>query len=127
HDNTRAIIPFRDVYIHATVLDAQGARMSKSKGNGVDPLDLIDQYGADALRFYLLQNAGKNQDIRFREESVKLAGQFCNKLWNASRFVLSNLEGFEGARERGSEGARGRGGEGATGSGITHHSSLITP
>jgi len=86
-------IPFRDVYIHATVLDDKGARMSKSKGNGVDPLDLIERYGADALRFYLLQNAGKSQDIKFREDSVRLAGTFCNKLWNASRFVLSNLEG----------------------------------
>jgi valyl-tRNA synthetase len=85
-------IPFSDVYIHATVLDEKGARMSKSKGNGVDPLDMIDRYGADALRFYLLQNAGKNQDIKFREDSVRLAGTFCNKLWNASRFVLSNLD-----------------------------------
>jgi valyl-tRNA synthetase len=89
-------IPFDKVYIHATVLDAKGDRMSKSKGNGVDPLDLIDQYGADALRFYLLQNAGMNQDIKFRDDGVKLAGQFCNKLWNASRFVLSNLEGAQG-------------------------------
>ncbi len=85
-------IPFREVYIHATVLDEKGARMSKSKGNGVDPLDMIEKYGADALRFYLLQNAGKNQDIKFRGDSVRLAGTFCNKLWNASRFVLSNLD-----------------------------------
>jgi valyl-tRNA synthetase len=85
-------IPFKDVYVHPTVLDEKGDRMSKSKGNGVDPLELIEKYGADALRFYLLQHAGMNQDVKFREEGVKLAGQFCNKLWNASRFVLMNLE-----------------------------------
>jgi valyl-tRNA synthetase len=85
-------VPFRDVYIHATVLDERGERMSKSKGIGVDPLDMIEKYGADALRFSLLQQAGKNQDIRFSEERVRLAGQFCNKLWNASRFVLMNLK-----------------------------------
>jgi valyl-tRNA synthetase len=90
-------IPFHEVYIHATVLDEKGDRMSKSKGNGVDPLDMVEKYGADAMRFYLLQNAGMNQDIRFREEGVKLAGQFCNKLWNASRFALLNLEGAEPA------------------------------
>ncbi|MBM3493119.1 MAG: valine--tRNA ligase [Armatimonadetes bacterium] len=83
-------VPFRDVYIHATVLDANGERMSKSKGNGVDPLDMIDRYGADALRFSLLQQAGKNQDFRFMEERVRLGKAFINKLWNASRFVLSN-------------------------------------
>jgi valyl-tRNA synthetase len=88
-------IPFHDVYIHATVLDEKGERMSKSKGNGVDPLEMIEKYGADALRFSLLQQAGKNQDIKFSEERVKLAGQFCNKLWNASRFVLMNLEGAD--------------------------------
>lgn len=94
-------IPFYDVYIHATVLDDKGERMSKSKGNGVDPLDMIDRYGADALRFYLLQNAGMNQDMKFREDAVKLAGQFCNKLWNASRFVISSLESRAARREAG--------------------------
>jgi valyl-tRNA synthetase len=85
-------IPFHDVYIHATVLDEQGRRMSKSLGNGIDPIDLIDQYGADATRFSLMQQAGKNQDIRFSEQRTELAAQFCNKLWNASRFVLMNLD-----------------------------------
>jgi len=85
-------IPFKDVYIHATVLDEKGDRMSKSKGNGVDPLEMIDKYGADALRFSLLQQAGMNQDIKFSEDRVRIAGQFCNKLWNASRFVLMNLD-----------------------------------
>jgi valyl-tRNA synthetase len=88
-------VPFRDVYIHATVLDANGERMSKSKGNGVDPLEMIERYGADALRLSLLQQAGKNQDIRFAEERVKIAGTFNNKLWNAARFVLGTLAGVE--------------------------------
>ena len=85
-------IPFQDVYIHATVLDEQGRRMSKSLGNGIDPIDLIDKYGADATRFSLLQQAGKNQDIKYSEQRTDIAGNFCNKLWNASRFVLMNLD-----------------------------------
>jgi valyl-tRNA synthetase len=89
---TVAVIPFRDVYIHATVLDEKGERMSKTKGNGIDPIDLCDQYGADATRFALLQQAGKNQDIKFGVSRTEIAGQFCNKLWNASRFVLMNLD-----------------------------------
>ncbi len=89
---TRSILPFRDVYVHATVLDEKGERMSKSKGNGIDPIDLIEKYGADATRFSLLQQAGKNQDIKYSEQRTDLAGNFCNKLWNASRFVLMNLD-----------------------------------
>ena len=85
-------IPFRDVYIHATVLDDQGRRMSKTLGNGIDPISLIDKYGADATRFSLLQQAGKNQDIKYSEQRTDIAGNFCNKLWNASRFVLMNLD-----------------------------------
>lgn len=88
-------IPFHDVYIHATVLDENGERMSKSKGNGVDPLDMVERYGADALRFSLLQQAGKNQDFRFNEERVRLAKAFMNKLWNASRFVIGTLDGMD--------------------------------
>ncbi len=89
-------IPFHDVYIHATVLDEKGDRMSKSKGNGVDPLDMVEAYGADALRFSLLQQAGMNQDIKFSADRVRIAGQFCNKLWNASRFVMMNLSDASG-------------------------------
>jgi valyl-tRNA synthetase len=85
-------VPFRDVYIHATVLDDQGRRMSKSLGNGIDPIDLIEQFGADATRFSLMQQAGKNQDIKFSPQRADLAGNFCNKLWNASRFVLMSLD-----------------------------------
>jgi valyl-tRNA synthetase len=88
----RSIIPFTDVYIHATVLDDKGRRMSKSLGNGIDPIDLIDKYGADATRFSLMQQAGKNQDIKYSEQRTEIAGNFCNKLWNASRFVLMNLD-----------------------------------
>ncbi len=89
---TVSVIPFREVYIHATVLDEKGERMSKTKGNGIDPIDLIEQVGADATRFALLQQAGKNQDIKFGVSRTEIAGQFCNKLWNASRFVLMNLD-----------------------------------
>ena len=86
-------IPFHEVYIHATVLDEKGERMSKSKGNGIDPILLIENYGADATRFSLLQQAGKNQDIKYSEDRTAQAAAFCNKLWNASRFALMNLEG----------------------------------
>ncbi len=88
----RSIIPFKDVYIHATVLDEKGRRMSKSLGNGIDPIDLIERYGADATRFSLMQQAGKNQDIKYSEQRTDIAGNFCNKLWNASRFVLMHLD-----------------------------------
>jgi len=87
-------IPFDDVYIYATVLNEEGKRMSKSLGTGVDPLELIDQYGADALRFALIQQAGKNQDIRFSDKRVEIIRNFANKIWNASRFVIMNLEGY---------------------------------
>jgi len=84
--------PFSDVYIHATVLDKKGRRMSKSLGNGIDPVEMIDKYGADALRFSLLRLASKGQDIKFSEDRVPEARNFANKLWNAARFVLLNLE-----------------------------------
>jgi len=90
-------IPFDDVYIYATVLDEQGRRQSKSLGTGVDPLDVIKLYGADALRFALLVRAARGQDIRFakvekeRQPQVEEARNFANKIWNASRFVLMNL------------------------------------
>ncbi len=90
-------IPFEDVYIYATVLNEEGRRMSKSLGTGIDPLDLIAQYGADALRFSLLVRAARGQDIRFsyvengRQKQVEEARNFANKIWNASRFVLMNL------------------------------------
>ncbi|HVF88580.1 MAG TPA: valine--tRNA ligase [Blastocatellia bacterium] len=89
--------PFHDVYIYATVLNEAGKRMSKSLGTGIDPLEVIDMYGADALRFALLVRAARGQDIRFsyvennRQKQVEEARNFANKIWNASRFVLMNL------------------------------------
>ena len=88
-------IPFNDVYIYATVQNEFGQRMSKSLGTGVDPLEIIDNYGADALRYSLLSQAGKTQDIRFSEKRVKIAANFANKVWNASKFVIMNLEDFD--------------------------------
>ncbi len=88
-------IPFKDVIIHPTVLAADGSRMSKSKGNGIDPIDLIDEYGCDAMRFGLLSQITGAQSIKFNKETmIAPARAFANKIWNASRFVLSNLEGF---------------------------------
>ncbi|MCE5314424.1 MAG: valine--tRNA ligase [Armatimonadota bacterium] len=87
-------IPFEDVYIYATVLNEEGKRMSKSLGTGVDPLQLIDKFGADALRFALIQQTGMNQDIRFSDKRVEDTRNFGNKIWNASRFVIMNLEGY---------------------------------
>jgi valyl-tRNA synthetase len=83
-------IPFSDVYIYATVLDKQGRRMSKSLGNGIDPLEMIEKYGADALRFSLMRLASKGQDIRFSEDRIPEARNFATKIWNAARFVLMN-------------------------------------
>lgn len=84
-------IPFEEVLVHATVLDIEGRRMSKSLGTGVDPLELIASYGSDATRFSLLYQCAADQDIRFGEERTEMARNFCNKIWNASRFVLMNL------------------------------------
>lgn len=88
-------IPFKDVLIHGLVRDAEGQKMSKSLGNGVDPIEIIAQYGADALRFMLSTGSTPGHDLRFRIEKVEQARNFANKIWNASRFVLMNLEGHE--------------------------------
>ena len=84
--------PFKTVNIHATILTRDGQRMSKSLGTGVDPLILIDKYGADAVRFGIAWQAMGNQDIRWSEEAVIAGKKFCNKIWNASRFVLQNAD-----------------------------------
>ncbi|MBQ7992028.1 MAG: valine--tRNA ligase [Solobacterium sp.] len=84
--------PFKDVLIHGLIRDAQGRKMSKSLGNGVDPMDVIDQYGVDALRFFLTTNSTPGQDMRYIPEKVEAAWNFINKIWNASRFVIMNLE-----------------------------------
>ena len=105
-------VPFHNVYIHPVIQDGNGQRMSKSAGNGIDPVDIIDLYGADALRFTLASSATETQDIRIPVEKAKLpdgrevntserfeqARTFPNKVWNASRFALMNLEGYEPPR-----------------------------
>lgn len=83
--------PFDTVFIHGIVRDAQGRKMSKSLGNGIDPLKVIDEYGADALRFTLATNNSPGNDMRFVEEKVKASRNFANKIWNATRFILMNL------------------------------------
>ncbi|GAB6084693.1 valine--tRNA ligase [Desulfuromonas carbonis] len=90
-------VPFKDVYIHALVRDAQGQKMSKSKGNVIDPLLVIDEYGADALRFTLTAFAAMGRDIKLATERIAGYKAFANKLWNAARFALMNLEDFEPA------------------------------
>lgn len=87
-------IPFKDILLHGLVRDADGKKMSKSLGNGVDPLEVIDQYGADALRYMISTSSTPGQDLRFRWEKVEQARNFANKIWNASRFALMNLQGF---------------------------------
>ncbi|MBR0140442.1 MAG: valine--tRNA ligase [Firmicutes bacterium] len=89
--------PFKDVLIHGLVRDSQGRKMSKSLGNGIDPLEIIDQYGADALRFMLLSGIAPGSDIRFSIEKVEAARNFANKLWNASRFAIMNLKNEDGS------------------------------
>jgi len=84
-------VPFQHVVIHATILDAKGQRMSKSKGTGVDPLDMIAKYGADACRFWFAGAGTSSQDVRFSEEKLEAGRNFANKLWNVSRFALMNL------------------------------------
>lgn len=84
--------PFHTVFIHGIVRDSQGRKMSKSLGNGIDPLEVIDQYGADALRFTLAQGNSPGNDMRFYTERVEASRNFANKIWNASRFVLMNLD-----------------------------------
>jgi valyl-tRNA synthetase len=102
-------VPFRDVYIHPVIMDGKGERMSKSKGNGVDPVDIIEVFGADALRFSLAFSATETQDLRIPVEKVKTPDgrtinssdkfeqgrNFANKFWNSARFALMNLEGYE--------------------------------
>jgi valyl-tRNA synthetase len=91
-------VPFRDVYIHALVRDAEGQKMSKTRGNVIDPLVMIDAYGADALRFTLTALAVQGRDIRLSEERIAGYRNFMNKLWNATRFGLQNLDGYDPAR-----------------------------
>ncbi|RNC29953.1 MAG: Valine--tRNA ligase [Candidatus Dichloromethanomonas elyunquensis] len=88
-------VPFHKVMIHGLILDSQGRKMSKSLGNGVDPIEVINQYGADTLRFMLITGNTPGNDLRFHSERLEAARNFLNKIWNASRFVLMNLEDYE--------------------------------
>lgn len=88
-------VPFKDVIIHPTIRDKFGRRMSKSFGNGVDPIDIIDSYGADAMRFGLLMQVTGSQDVKFDPEKIEVYRNFANKIWNAARFVLMNVEDYE--------------------------------
>jgi len=88
-------VPFHDVYIHALVRDAEGNKMSKSRGNVIDPLEVMDRYGTDAFRFTLTALAAQGRDIRLSDDRIEGYRHFVNKLWNAARFTLMNLEGFK--------------------------------
>ena len=90
-------VPFRDVYLHAIVRDAEGQKMSKSKGNVADPLEVMEKFGTDAFRFTLAALAAQGRDIRISEERIEGYRNFANKIWNASRLVLSNLDGYDPA------------------------------
>ena len=85
-------VPFKDVFIHGIVRDSQGRKMSKSLGNGIDPLEVIEKYGADSLRYSLISGTSAGNDMRFIPEKLESAGNFGNKIWNAAKFVLMNLE-----------------------------------
>lgn len=86
--------PFKNVLIHGLIRDEEGRKMSKSLGNGIDPMDVIDQYGADALRWFLSNGSSPGQDVRFSYDKMDAAWKFINKIWNASRFALMNMENF---------------------------------
>lgn len=86
--------PFKNVLIHGLIRDSQGRKMSKSLGNGIDPMDVIDEYGVDALRWFLANGSSPGQDVRYSEEKMAAAWNFINKIWNASRFVLMNVDGM---------------------------------
>ena len=88
-------VPFRDVLLHGIVRDEQGRKMSKSLGNGIDPLEVVEEYGADSLRFSLIQGVAPGNDSRYSKGKVEAARNFMNKIWNAARFVLMNCEGVD--------------------------------
>ena len=93
-------VPFKDVFIHGIVRDSQGRKMSKSLGNGIDPLEIIDNYSADALRFSLISGTSAGNDMRFMPEKLEAASNFANKVWNAAKFVLMNLEDYDKNNEK---------------------------
>ena len=87
-------VPFENILIHGLVRDAKGRKMSKSLGNGIDPMDIIEKYGADALRFSLILGTSPGNDMRFYDEKIEAARNFANKIWNAARFVHMNVDGL---------------------------------
>ena len=93
-------VPFKDVLMHGIVRDSQGRKMSKSLGNGIDPLEIIDKYSADALRFSLISGPTAGNDMRFMPEKLEAASNFANKVWNAAKFVLMNLEDYDNNNEK---------------------------
>ncbi len=94
-EEINGVAPFKDCLIHGLIRDKQGRKMSKSLGNGVDPMDMIKLYGADALRYYLTTDVAPGTDLRFDEEKIKSTWNYINKIWNASRFVLMNIENLK--------------------------------
>jgi valyl-tRNA synthetase len=88
-------VPFRDIYMTGLVRDAQGRKMSKSLGNGLDPLEIVDKYGADAMKFTLVYLSGQGEDIPVGMDTFQIGSKFCNKIWNATRYIFMNLEGRE--------------------------------
>src|SRR5262249_36866688 len=92
-------VPFRNVYIHALVRDAEGEKMSKVKGNVINPLDIIERFGTDATRFTLAAMAAPGTDIAFNESRTEGYRAFANKIWNAARFILMNVDGMGSVRE----------------------------
>lgn len=93
-------IPFKHVFIHGLVRDEQGRKMSKSLGNGIDPLEVVDKYGADTLRFMLITGNTPGNDMRFYWNRIEATRNFANKIWNASRFALMNLDGYDASAKR---------------------------
>ena len=91
-------VPFKDVYLHALVRDEKGDKMSKSKGNIIDPLEMIDKFGADSFRFTLAAFTAQGRDIRMSPERIEGYRHFINKIWNATKFTLMNLEGYSGQK-----------------------------
>ena len=88
-------IPFKNVFFHGIVRDEIGRKMSKSLGNSPDPLDLIKEFGVDAIRFSMIYNTSQGQDVHFSTDLLGMGRNFANKIWNAARFVIMNLEGFD--------------------------------
>jgi len=88
-------VPFKDVYIHGLIRDEKGQKMSKTRGNVIDPLEIIEEHGADSLRFTLAALATQGRDIKLSPTVIQGYRNFINKIWNASRFIIMNLEGFE--------------------------------